>query len=35
MERWIQGFGGEREGTSHLEDIDTDGRIILKLTLNK
>lgn len=33
--RWIQGFGGKPERMSHLEYIDVDRRIILRLTCNK
>jgi hypothetical protein len=31
----MQGFGGEKKGTGHLEDLDAEGRIILKQILKK
>jgi hypothetical protein len=34
-ERCIHGFGVETSGTDHLEDLDIDGRIILRRILKK
>jgi hypothetical protein len=34
-EKCIQSFGGETKEIGHLEDLDVDGRIILKQVLKK